>query len=75
MSTREMALRLFNRLSEKQLEGFIALFSAMDDPSAQDADLVKRRALFAEMGKLRRPMPGLDEKKELAEYRKEKYGI
>ena len=74
MSTREAALTIFNRLTEKQLQGFIALFSFLEETPAADSDMEKRRAAFAELEKLRRPMPDLDEKKELAEYRKEKYG-
>ena len=38
MSTKEIAFEIFNRLSEKQLQGFIALFSDMypvDDDDAQ----------------------------------------
>ena len=74
MSTREIALDIFNRLNERQLKGFIALFSPNEELYAKDSDMAERRAAFARMEKLRRPMPELDEKKELAEYREEKYG-
>ena len=74
MSTREIALDIFNRLNERQLKGFIALFSPNEGLYEKDSDMAERRAAFARMEKLRRPMPELDEKKELAEYREEKYG-
>ncbi|MBP0954468.1 MAG: UDP-N-acetylenolpyruvoylglucosamine reductase [Oscillospiraceae bacterium] len=74
MSTREIALDIFNRLNERQLKGFIALFSPNEELYEKDSDMAERRAAFARMEKLRRPMPELDEKKELAEYREEKYG-
>ncbi|MBQ9209341.1 MAG: hypothetical protein IJ149_07135 [Oscillospiraceae bacterium] len=74
MNTREIALDIFNRLNERQLKGFIALFSPNEELNEKDSDMAERRAAFARMEKLRRPMPELDEKKELAEYREEKYG-
>ena len=62
MSTKEIAFEIFNRLSEKQLQGFIALFSDMypvDDDDAQ-----KRERAFENLQKLRRNIPDIDEKKE-----------
>ena len=68
-----MAFEIFNRLSEKQLQGFIALFSDMypvDDDDAQ-----KREIAFENLQKLRRNIPDIDEKKELDEYRTMRFGI
>ena len=73
MSTKEIAFEIFNRLSEKHLQGFIALFSDMypvDDDDAQ-----KRERAFENLQKLRRNIPDIDEKKELDEYRTMRFGI
>ena len=73
MSTKEIAFEIFNRLSEKQLQGFIALFSDMypvDDDDAQ-----KREIALENLQKLRRNIPDIDEKKELDEYRTMRFGI
>ncbi len=72
MSTREIAYSIFQQLGEKELQGFIALFSKAYPP--KNDDMAERRAAFERLEKLRRPMQELDEKKELAEYREEKYG-
>jgi hypothetical protein len=82
MSTREIAYNIFQQLTEDELKGFIALFQRVysvkneTSPASDEesVDMEKRRAAFMRMEKLRRPMPDLDEKKELAEYREEKYG-
>ena len=42
--------------------------------SCPSDEIEERRAAFARMEALCRPIPDLDEKKELAEYREEKYG-
>lgn len=73
MSTREIAYRIFEQLTEEELEGFVALFRRLHPP--QDSDMAERRAAFERLEKICRPIPNLDEKKELAEYREEKYGI
>ena len=73
MSAKEIAYEIINRLSEKQLQGFIALFSDMypvDDDDAQ-----KRERAFENLQKLRRNIPDIDEKKELDEYRTMRFGI
>lgn len=68
MSTREIAAGILDRLSEEQLKGFIALFGgAAQDPS-------DREAAFERLEKMRKRIPDLDEKKELSEYRQERYG-
>ena len=72
MSTKEIAYSIFEQLSEEELKGFIALFKKAY-PSQND-DMAERRAAFERMKSIIRPIPGLDEKKELAEYREEKYG-
>ncbi|MBQ1388538.1 MAG: hypothetical protein IIY78_02815 [Clostridia bacterium] len=89
MSTREKAYNILNQFSEEELERFVAYFSIIypmsDDSAANEKqsyheigtvvdDMAERRAAFERMEKVCRPMPGLDEKKALAEYREEKYG-
>ena len=73
MSTKEMAFEIFNRLSEKQLQGFIALFSDMYPVGDDDAQ--KREIAFENLQKLRRNIPDIDEKKELDEYRTMRFGM
>ena len=73
MSAKEIAYEIINRLSEKQLQGFIALFRDMypvDDDDAQ-----KREIAFENLQKLRRNIPDIDEKKELDEYRTMRFGM
>ena len=73
MSTKEIAFEIFNRLSEKQLQGFIALFRDMYP--VDDDDDQKRETAFENLQKLRRNIPDIDEKKELDEYRTMRFGI
>ncbi len=73
MSTRDMAYSIFNRLSEEQLKGFIAMFRDMY-PVA-DEDQQRRDEAFEKLQALRRTVSDFDEKKELAEYMTERYGV
>ncbi len=73
MSTRDIAYSIFNRLSEEQLKGFIAMFRELYP--VVDEDQNKRDIAFQKLQALRRSVPEFDENKELEEYRKEKYGI
>ena len=73
MSTKEIAYSIFEQLTEEELQGFVALFRKLHPPKTDD-DITERRAAFERLEKLCRPIPDLDEKKELAEYREEKYG-
>ncbi len=72
MSTKEIAYKIIEQLSEEQLKGFIALFQGVYP--TKDDDMAKRRAAFERLEKMCKYIPDLDEKKELAEYREEKYG-
>ena len=73
MSTKEIAFEIFTRLSEKQLQGFIALFRDMYP--VDDDDDQKRETAFENLQKLRRNIPDIDEKKELDEYRTMRFGM
>lgn len=72
MSTRDIAFSIFEQLSEEELKGFIALFRKAYPPK-NDGKTEKQRA-FEELKSLIRPIPDLDEEKELAEYREERFG-
>lgn len=82
MSTREMALSIFNQLSEKQLEGFIAMYSGIfsvqqtPEQSLQKSEYTQaeRQKAFEELQAMRKHIPDLNEKAELAAYRDERYG-
>lgn len=73
MSTREIAHSIIDGFTEEELEKFVAGYRK-EPPISEEEDLARRRAAFEELQKLRRYMPDLDEKKELEEYRWEKYG-
>lgn len=72
MSTKEIAYSILEQLSEEQLKGFIALFQGVYP--TKDDDQAKRDEAFGKLQSMRKRIPDLDEKKELAEYREEKYG-
>ena len=72
MSTKEIAYSIVEQLSEEELLGFIALFRKAYPPK-KDGTTEKQRA-FEELSSMIRPIPDLDDEKELAEHREEKYG-
>lgn len=73
MSTREVALSIFDQLNESELKAFIELFRKVYPPKSDD-DLTEKQKAFKELDSLIRPIKDLDDEKELAEYREEKYG-
>ncbi len=72
MSTRDIAYSIFQQLTEEELQGFIALFKRIYPPKTDD--MSERYEAFEKLEKLCKYIPDLDEKKELEEYREEKYG-
>ena len=72
MGTREIAYRIFEKLTEEELQGFIALFKRAY--LLEDDDMKERQATFDRLERMCRYVPDFDEKKELEEYRQEKYG-
>ena len=72
MGTREIAYRIFEKLTEEELQGFIALFKRAY--LLEDDDMKERQAAFDRLERMCRYVPDFDEKKELEEYRQEKYG-
>ena len=67
-----MAYSIFEQLSEEQLKGFILMFR--DIYPVRDDEQKVREEAFNRLESLRKSNHDLDEKKELAEYRIEKYG-
>lgn len=72
MNTKERAYKIIEHLTEEQLKGFISLFGAI---YSEDDEQKKRNNAFAQLQSLRKSVPNFDEKKELEEYRKEKFNI
>ena len=62
------------RVPEEKLMTLIRFMRDMKDDSARKLDLQERRAAFERLEQLCRPIPDLDEEKELAEWREEKFG-
>lgn len=71
MNTREIAYSIFEQLDEEELQGFITLFQKAYPPKTDDINECLKA--FERMKEVCRYIPELDEKKELAEYREEKY--
>ena len=74
MSTKEMAYSILEHLSEEQLKAFVELFKSFYQN--EDLEQAERDTAFKRLESLRRPgTHDIDEKKELEEYRREKYGV
>ena len=65
MGTREIAYRIFEKLTEEELQGFIALFKRAY--LLEDDDMKERQAAFDRLERMCRYVPDFDEKKELEE--------
>ena len=72
MSTKEIAYKIIEQLTEEQLQGFISLFGSI---YSKDNEQEERDDAFAQLQKIRKKVSDFDEKKELAEYRKEKFDV
>jgi len=72
MSTKEIAYTILDNLNEEQLKAFVALFK--DYYPNEDIEQARRDEAFRKLESMRKRVIGLDDKKELAEYREEKYG-
>ena len=74
MTKQEKAINIIKQFSDGELDRFITYFSIIY-PINTDADgMTEKQRALEEIKSIIRPIPDLDEKKELAEYRKEKYG-
>lgn len=74
MSTKEMAYSILEKFSEEELERFVAYFGIIYPVSDAKEELTEKQKAFQQLESIIRNIPDLDEKKELAEYREEKYG-
>ena len=74
MSTRETAYSIFQQLTDDELEGFVLIFSKLHPQKTVDP--AESKTAFESLQSMIRPgTHDIDEKKELEQYRKEKYGI
>lgn len=74
MSTKELAYSIFQQMTDEELEGFVALFRNIHPP--KKIDVGEKKSAFERLQSMIKPgTHDIDEKKELEEYRKEKYGI
>ena len=74
MSTQEMAINILKQFSEKELERFIAYFGIIYPVKTDEETLTEKQRALKELGGMIHHIPNLDDEKELAEYREEKYG-
>lgn len=69
------AIDLVQRMPEDKLYFIIQIMQGIDGLSYPDRERKKRKqAAFEELEKLRKCVPDLDEKRELEEWREEKFG-
>ncbi len=66
------AIELIQRMSEEKLLAIIQIMRLFDNSNSLEL-VNEKAAAFETLEKLRRPIPELDEKKELAKWRDEKY--
>lgn len=71
---RQDAIRMVENMPENSLPYLMKILEGLEGLFPEE-NLDEKQAAFEELEKLRRPIPNLDEKKELEEYRKEKYGL
>ena len=72
-SLRKNAHLLVERMSEETLTTIVQLMQLYDEQEYQE-DMASRRAAFQRLESMIKPIPNLDEKKELASWREEKFG-
>ena len=72
-SMQKDAVALIQELPEEQISALLVIMRALSHEARQNRQTVRHRA-FQELEQLRRPIPDLDEKKELAAWREEKFG-
>ena len=70
---RRDAYSLLDRMPEEKLAIVIRFMRDMDEQIRLE-DMQARRAAFARLESMIKPVPGLNEKKELASWREEKFG-
>ena len=75
MVLRQNAYSLLEKMPDEKLERLIRIMKEMGEEDIYKVDMAARQAAFDRLMELRRPIPDLDDKKELAEWREEKYGV
>ncbi len=70
---RQEAVRLLEQIPEDKVIFIIQIMQGMKGLYA-DADMQQSDDAFLQLEKMRKKVPDLDYEKELAEYRKERYG-
>lgn len=85
MSTREMALSIFNQLNEKQLEGFIAMYNGIFSAQSETSDnneyaQTERNKAFEEIeqfikNKITPVSSDFNDRAEYLAYLDERYGV
>lgn len=70
MSTREMAYKIIEYLTEEQLQEFVDVYGAI---YLEDKAQEERNNAFIQLQSLRKSVPNFNEEEELAEYRKERF--
>ncbi len=73
MSNREIAINIINQFSDDELDRFIAYFGIIY-PVRETDGLTEKQQALKELDGILRHIPDLDDEKELAAYREEKYG-
>lgn len=73
MSNRDLAIRIVDKMSEEQLIGFISMFEQFYHVKTGADKTTEKNRAFEKLEKMIRPVPNLDEEKELADYRDERY--
>ena len=78
MSTREMAYRIIDQLTEEELESFVTLFSKVHPPEIEEYNQAARDEAFEIVQSIVKKVnvpPDFDPEKARDEYFREKYGI
>lgn len=75
MSKQEQALSILKRFSDEELDRFIAYFSIIYPVANDEEKLTEKQKALREIQSIIHPSStDIDDKKELEEYREEKYG-
>lgn len=75
MSTKEMAFNIFSQLNEKQLQAFVDLFGRIYQPQVNQISLSEKEKAFNDLQKIIKPIPNIDEKIEIEQYRNKRFAI
>ena len=74
LALRQDAYSILERLPEWKLKELLSYLQSIDEPEDMEAVRKKKHEAFLRLEQLRRPIPDLDDEKELAEWREEKFG-